>query len=199
MTTRPVSVLKVGGSLLTIPHLQEALREQIAKQSPATCVLVPGGGPWADEVRLADARFGLEPEDAHWLAIQAMTKFAHLLHTLLPEATLVQSLGALRRTAGLEPLVLIDPYPFLRSATKELGTDHLPHDWSVTSDSIAARLAEAINANELVLLKSTPLRDGMDWNEAVAAGCVDSYFPVAVRAVSRVRYLNLRDATMDIT
>ena len=198
MNVRPLCVLKVGGSLLSLPELQASLRDLIAKQSPAHCVLVPGGGPWADEVRQADARLGLAAEDSHWLAIKAMSMFAHLLHALLPEATMVDCLATLRKSASQEPLVIVDPEPLLRSATHVLGPARLPHDWSATSDSIAARLAEVISADELVLLKSTPLPDGLDWNKAAATGYVDSYFPVAVRAIPRVRFLSLRAATMDI-
>jgi aspartokinase-like uncharacterized kinase len=57
----------------------------------------------------------------------------------------------------------------------------LPANWSVTSDSIAGRLAIALGADELALLKSVspPVnRDTAHWlSELAVAGYVDSFFP----------------------
>ena len=68
----------------------------------------------------------------------------------------------------------------------KLGLKPLPDDWSVSSDSIAARAAGYLGAVELVLLKST-LADGDQ------PDYVDGYFAVAARGIPRVRFVNLRD------
>ena len=64
----------------------------------------------------------------------------------------------------------------------------LPHRWSVTSDSIAARIAGCLSAEELVLLKS------VDPPEPAVCGppFVDEHFAVACEALRRVRCVNLR-------
>jgi 5-(aminomethyl)-3-furanmethanol phosphate kinase len=73
------------------------------------------------------------------------------------------------------------------------SADPLPHSWDVTSDSIAARLARQLGAQELVLLKSAPLPPCVNRLEAVRMGLVDPAFPVAAEGIRRVLYLNLRD------
>ena len=68
----------------------------------------------------------------------------------------------------------------------------LVRNWSATSDSIAARLAVVLNADELVLLKSvTPTVDSV--SAAVEAHIVDSYFLQLASEVPRIRIVNLRD------
>ncbi len=63
----------------------------------------------------------------------------------------------------------------------------------VTSDSIAARLAHALRADELVLLKSRLPQPPCTAATAALAGYVDDYFPQAISVACRVRYVNFRD------
>jgi hypothetical protein len=85
-------------------------------------------------------------------------------------------------------------YCFLTSEEARADGESLPHSWQVTSDSIAARLAQVTRAGELVLLKSALPRRGATWPDVVHEGLVDRYFPAAVTHVSQVRIVNLRDA-----
>ncbi len=89
-------------------------------------------------------------------------------------------------------LVLFDVEQFLREVEPRLAAVPLPHTWDVTSDSIAARVAELLGAEELVLLKSglpSPRGDLAGW---AASDYVDRYFPVAATRLARVRAVNLR-------
>jgi aspartokinase-like uncharacterized kinase len=74
-----------------------------------------------------------------------------------------------------------------------LAQDPLPHSWAVTSDSIAARVAVRLGAEELLLLKSAPLPPGIDRTGAARLGLVDPAFTAVARPLGRVLYLNLRD------
>ena len=68
--------------------------------------------------------------------------------------------------------------------------------WSVTSDSIAARVAVAFEADQLILLKSVTIPPGMDWEEAAEHGYVDEWFARTVQpALPRLQVsaVNLRD------
>jgi aspartokinase-like uncharacterized kinase len=184
-----VRVVKVGGSLFDYGDLVAALRAWLAEQSPAVNVLLAGGGPWAESVREADARWGLGEETSHWLCIEAMRVTARLLVALLPESPLVTTLAELRdslaRQASAASFVFC-PSDFLRRDESAVPGVPLPANWSVTSDSIAARLAQALGACELVLLKSAdPPAEG-------CTGYVDAWFATASRGVTAVRIVNLR-------
>ncbi len=190
----PVRVVKVGGSLLrhqpeaqaketAAQELPAALARWLAQQPPADNVLIAGGGEFADVIRRADAAHGLGDEAAHWLCVDALSVTARLLGALMHAsvATQIESL------ASIAPYTcVLDPAPFLRTAEPLLISAPLPHTWSVTSDSIAARIAQHLAASELVLLKSCLPAKGV-------AGYVDEYFPIAAANLARVRCVNLRD------
>ena len=66
--------------------------------------------------------------------------------------------------------------------------------WDVTSDSIAARIADLLGSDELVLLKSSlPEPQVATLDEAAAAGFVDRCFPCYAAKLPLVRLVNLRD------
>lgn len=195
-------VVKLGGSLLDWPELVPALRRWIADQPLAETILVLGGGDLADVIRRADALHGLGERPAHWLCVQAMRLNATMLAGLLPEA---------RWPCGLESgplhppragLALLDPEAFLLQADHAPGLAPLLETWDVTSDSIAARAAVRLHADELVLLKSAsaaslvPDADTLPPPELAArlveAGYVDRYFADAMLGLPQVRYVNLR-------
>jgi 5-(aminomethyl)-3-furanmethanol phosphate kinase len=168
-------IVKIGGSLYDWPELGPKLSRWLETQSASDLHIVPGGGPFAAVVRSSDAIHRLGEESAHWLAIHAMT---------LAGAFLSRVCRPVRES-------LIDPLKFCRDDERRTGA--LPHTWDVTSDSIAARAAEVLGGN-LVLLKSAdpPRGDVAAW---AAAGYVDRYFPSIVnRARLTVHAINLRTA-----
>jgi 5-(aminomethyl)-3-furanmethanol phosphate kinase len=137
-------VIKVGGSLSARPRALTRLMTALgALARGRTLVVVPGGGPFANEVRRVDRRFGLADSAAHWMAILAMDQFAYVLAHLAPGAAVVRRRGDI--TAGR--LNVLAPTSWLTRA------DPLPHSWEVTSDSIAAWVARRLHARMLVLLK----------------------------------------------
>lgn len=150
-----VTVIKVGGSLARAPGLTDRLEILGLLTRRWPCVVVPGGGSFADAVREQADRHGLDEHAAHWMAVLAMDQYAHLLTSVLG-GRLVRGPGAIATAlrAGLVPVLA--PYEWLRRE------DPLPHDWSVTSDSIAAWVAGRLAARRLVLLKSGPGRRDVD-------------------------------------
>jgi 5-(aminomethyl)-3-furanmethanol phosphate kinase len=188
-----IRVVKVGGSLLDWPLLPQALARWLAGQQPAANVLLCGGGALADCVRLADRHFQLGEEAAHWLAVDCLSITARLLAAFTTDSVMVSSyreLLAELKAAG--PMTMVfNPHEFLREQEAKLPGRVLPHDWTATSDSIAARLAEVVCAGELVLLKSTDRQAG-SLQELAAAGHVDQHFPLACGSIKQVRLVNLR-------
>jgi aspartokinase-like uncharacterized kinase len=160
-----LTVIKIGGGLAAIPHALERVCAAVGKASKEyRLVVVPGGGPFADAVREFDSRAGLSADAAHWMAILAMDQFAHALTERIPGAVLVDEPGMISEAVCEGRVAVLAPSRWMRSA------DVLPHRWEVTSDSIAAFVAGAIDAVRLVLVKP------------VDRGAVDSYFGTALPA-----------------
>jgi aspartokinase-like uncharacterized kinase len=162
-----VIVIKIGGGLTWIPRALDRVCLAVGSLSREwPLVVVPGGGPFADGVREFDRRMGLSPDVAHWMAILAMDQYAHVLASRIPDALLVEEPGCIREGLMGAGAVVLAPSRWMRSA------DVLPHSWDVTSDSIAAFVAGALDAERLVLIKP----------DSAAAEPVDSYFMRALPA-----------------
>ncbi len=141
------AVIKVGGSLGRGAQLP-ALGQALARLGTAHAVLiVPGGGDFADTVRDYDRRYGLRDTTAHWMAVLAMDQYGYLLSDQIPGSVPLRDLASAHTVAqdGRVPVLL--PCALLQRV------DPLPHRWTVTSDSIAAWIAGACEAQRLVLLK----------------------------------------------
>lgn len=142
------AVVKVGGALLS---LDGALARTLAAleliAATRSILIVPGGGPFADAVRIASTHNDLGDDDAHWMAILGMEQFALLLGARLQHAELVHRRGEIARAHARGRVPVLAPYRWLREA------DPLPHSWDVTSDSIAAWVASRIGARRLILIK----------------------------------------------
>lgn len=185
-------VIKVGGSLLDWPPLPAALRHWLEPQPPAFNVLLCGGGNFGGAIRQADRDFSLGEDFSHWLCIDVMSITARLFTQAahLPMVTNYDELLTFR--ADRKPKsVVFDAAQFLRDREPQLPGHRLPHDWSVTSDSIAARLAEVLPADELVLLKSSDPPPG-SVTEFVAAGYVDRQFSAYSAIGPPLTIINLR-------
>jgi 5-(aminomethyl)-3-furanmethanol phosphate kinase len=177
-----LTVVKVGGGLgdSALPALCTALGE-LGERHPL--IVVPGGAGFADAVRDADRRFRLRAPTSHRMAILGMEQFGWLLSDLIPGAVLCAGLPQVR--AGRTTVLLPAALPL----------DALPASWHVTSDSIAAWVADRAGAGRLVLVKAV---DGLfaDWPPrgeplarvtvaelaALRAGGVDEYLPAALKA-----------------
>jgi 5-(aminomethyl)-3-furanmethanol phosphate kinase len=161
----PINVIKIGGGLASVPGaLDRVCREVGAAASRHRLIVVPGGGPFADAVRAFDQSFPLSPDAAHWMALLAMDQYAHVLVDRIPGAILVDEPGSLPDCLKGGNVAVLAPARWLRSA------DVLPRSWEVTSDSIAAFVAGAMDAARLILIKPAANLDEP----------VDSYFTSAL-------------------
>ncbi len=172
-----VLVMKVGGSLVDSNELPKWL-DVIVTAGAGKVVLVPGGGPWADEVRAAQKREGFDDRVAHRMALRAMEQYGKVLAgmraNLVPAASIAEMYEALRnsRTPVWMPyeMVVADPA--------------IPESWDVTSDSLAAWLARQVDAEALLLVKSLNLDEPQQRiEELVRRGWVDPAFGKFVRGV----------------
>jgi 5-(aminomethyl)-3-furanmethanol phosphate kinase len=189
----PTQIVKVGGSLLDWPLLPSALECWLANQPPAVQVLIAGGGALANAIREADQRFSLSPETSHWLCVDGMSITARILAAILPRSAFVATFSDLQAFLAntATGIAVLELREFLRDHEPHVPGEKLPCDWSVSSDSIAARLGSVLKAEELVLLKSADPPASTDaW---AREGFVDSHFPIASKNLP-VRAVNLRHA-----
>jgi aspartokinase-like uncharacterized kinase len=142
-------VVKIGGSLLGSPELERWL-EVVAKHGDGKIIIVPGGGLFANAVRDAQKISKISDACAHKLAVLAMDQFG---------------------------LMLANMNPALATARTECEIDTIPQSWDVTSDSIAAWLAQKLDAKHLVLIKSDkPGESKLELKTITASGLVDREF-----------------------
>lgn len=189
-------IIKIGGSLYYRPELKRVLAHAAGLvKAPHNAVIVPGGGPFADQVRRAQQRWLFADETAHQMALLAMRQYGLMLAALsgLPVAERVQmgtigddgeaavaspgllaaeqgqGIPAAKRVSGLPAAGRVQNIPpggcgiWLPS---EDASVWLPQnrpapdfDWRLTSDSIAACLADRLGADRLVLIKPVPVAE----------------------------------------
>lgn len=196
MTSPPVTIIKVGGSLLDWPDLPDRLLRFLGQRREADPgfrpVLFCGGGPFADALRRLDRTHRLGDYAAHRLAIQAMDLASTVLLCIVPGAVGVDRLEALHDKREPDDIPLLVPSLVLDELDSQEKCP-LPATWDVTSDTLAAWVAGRLQAQSLVLLKSASLPDGATRDLAARLKLVDPFFPLISTAVDRVEYLNLRD------
>lgn len=189
----PRRVVKLGGSLLDLPDLVERLTAWMDRQAAAESVLVVGGGALVEEIRRLDRIHRTQQDISHWLCIRAMAIQASFIAQMMPRVELCESVDVLRTAARVNRLLIVDPWRFMRDELR-LSPTPLPESWDVTSDSIAARLAHLIAADELVLLKSTlpKVRSIATVDALMNSGYIDPYFARALVSAMPIRCVNLR-------
>jgi dihydroneopterin aldolase len=157
-------VVKLGGSLWRSSLLKPWLAALRAGSLPIT--IVPGGGVFADAVRMSQEEMRFSDEAAHSMALLAMEQYALALADLEPGLNLVSSPAEARGAHASGRIALWRPFEAVSSARD------IPPSWDVTSDSLAAWFAVESCATALVLVKSVDVSDGDD---VVSLGVVDAY------------------------
>jgi aspartokinase-like uncharacterized kinase len=162
-------VVKLGGSLYDAPELDDWLAA-IAAHGAGKVVVVPGGGRFADAVRDAQRSLGFDDLVAHNMAVLAMAQGAQWLHARCDALRLVDSADALADTLAAGHVALWQALDARRDAPDELTS------WDVTSDSLAAWLAERLRAQRLLMVKRDAPPPYADLAELAENGYVDAEF-----------------------
>ena len=165
-----LTVLKIGGSLAKSSRLM-GWQAAIAA-CPHRLVVVPGGGPFADQVRTLQSHWRFDESLAHHLAITAMEQYGRMLAGISTNLVPADSRTAIRRALAEGKV------PVWMPCRMVIGRPEVPESWEVTSDSLAAWLTNQLNARRLVLVKSRrPKRDTASLDELVCDGLIDPAFP----------------------
>jgi dihydroneopterin aldolase len=166
---RPLTVVKLGGSYAFSPVLGDWLAT--VARCAGHVVLVPGGGPFADAVRDAQAKMGFDDAAAHHMALLAMEQYGRALVGFNETLALAPSMTAIRR------LLSAHKVPVWAPTRMVLDRADIPSSWDVTSDSLAAWLARRLHAQRLLLIKHIdPAGDRVQADDLVERGIIDRAF-----------------------
>ena len=173
-------VVKLGGSLLLEPEVPKRLREWLATKSNDTQVnLIVGGGNLIEALREWDAVHSLDPVAMHWRCVRALHHTYELVAEWLSDAQHVETASEFESHKQNHELgvylIAVDSFYSPNDG------DALPQNWSTTSDSIAALLANKLSVRSLWLLKSCALQPHLSVEEATDRGIVDPAFLTASR------------------
>ncbi len=146
-------VVKLGGSLADRGELDHWL-DILACYGGGEAVIVPGGGPFADQIREAQGRWGFDDGAAHAMALRAMEQYGLMMTGLRSDLVPAATTAELHRTREQAQVPVWLPVAPVATA------QDIPASWSVTSDSLAAWLARKLAAERLVLVKAAELTPG---------------------------------------
>ncbi len=161
-----IQVIKLGGSLLSGGGLRSCLQSLNHERG---LVVVPGGGPFADQIRRAQQQLFFDERTAHRMAILAMQQMALLLAALQPTWRLFSSVNDIVNETDCG-ISIWSP------CLSELDQTGIHSSWDVTSDSLSAWLATRIGASRLILVKSADIPDDASIEELQKLKIVDSAF-----------------------
>ncbi|MGH6861442.1 MAG: dihydroneopterin aldolase [Phyllobacterium sp.] len=163
-------VVKLGGSMAGHPDMQRWIDVLASAGFPV--IIVPGGGPFAEQVRAAQEPMSYSDEAAHAMAILAMDQFGIAVAERNPH------LRTARTRGHIETLLDEGFVAVWLPSSMTLGAPDIPCSWEVTSDSLSAWLARQLDADDLLLVKRTDAyRCCADLAHLAAAGIVDGMLP----------------------
>ena len=162
-------VVKLGGSTAEGSELRTWVSALASAALPL--IVVPGGGPFAELVRMEQKRMGFSDEAAHAMAILAMDAFGCVILDGEARMAPARSLEEVARVLGEEKI------PVWLPSAMTIGASDIPASWDITSDSLAAWLAGRIGAETLLLVKQTQAFSAEDSvADLIARGIVDPAF-----------------------
>ncbi|MCQ2737215.1 MAG: delta 1-pyrroline-5-carboxylate synthetase [archaeon] len=108
------------------------------------CLIVVGGGEFANLVRKYDDEIGFSNDITHEVAINSMDILAKLMYDKLAFSELCCSLERAQNIANSGKI------PIMLCSKLILEEESLKHSWEITSDSIAAFIANELGAKLLI-------------------------------------------------
>ncbi|MDO5850836.1 MAG: delta 1-pyrroline-5-carboxylate synthetase [Methanobacteriaceae archaeon] len=129
----------MGGSLF--PKYAIELAKSLEGQN---CLIVVGGGEFANLVRKYDSEIGFSNDITHEVAINSMDILAKLIYDKLTFGELCCSLERAQNIANSGKI------PIMLCSKLILEEESLKHSWEITSDSIAAFIANELDAKLLI-------------------------------------------------
>jgi aspartokinase-like uncharacterized kinase len=163
-------VIKLGGSLSRSDELVNCLNKIEKNYQGRAVVIVPGGGAFADQVRLAQQQWQFDDQTAHHMAILAMQQMALMINGLKPDFAIANTLAEIQGLLGVEKIVIWSPN------IMELDSAGIAASWDITSDSLSAWLADKLSATELILIKSAVIDTSLSLQQLAELVIIDKAF-----------------------
>jgi aspartokinase-like uncharacterized kinase len=147
----PLIVVKLGGSLLGSARLSDLLNcTARAARRGLRIAIVPGGGPFADQVREQQRLCRFDDAAAHDMALLAMAQYGRLLGALAgPSIRLAW--GAADAAAAIASA---PAWPVIWLPDPRKDALDVERSWRIGADALALWLAATLQAQEVVLVKS---------------------------------------------
>ncbi|MCL6707888.1 hypothetical protein M8R20_12840 [Pseudomonas sp. R2.Fl] len=162
-------VVKLGGSTAARIEMEQWITVLASATMPL--VIVPGGGPFADQVRASQKRMQFSDAAAHEMAILAMEQFGIVIAERHPRLQPARSLDELHAVLAEGGVPVWFPSRMTRNA-------EIAPSWDITSDSLAAWLCGQIGSRRLLLCKQVdPASPPEDLQALVDKGVVDAMLP----------------------
>jgi aspartokinase-like uncharacterized kinase len=181
-------VIKLGGSLSRTEALIDCLNAVEKNYQGRAVVIVPGGGAFADQVRLAQQHWKFDDHSAHRMALLAMQQMALLFKGLKPGFVLGHSVAATQALLSRKKVVIWSP------DIDELDNADIAASWDITSDSLSAWLAKTLSASMLILVKSAAIDSRLKLEQLAALQLVDKGFCETVaQADFEIQIINAED------
>ena len=144
------ALFKFGGKILenetNLENCMSQLKSLYDSKILDKIIIVPGGGTVANFIRSLDSKFKLGEERSHWMAIYSMNFNGRMLAKKYENIEIMDSTEQFKNKKRLFAIFL--PYEYIRN------NDLLPHNWQVTSDSIALMIAKNLGIFNIFLVKN---------------------------------------------
>jgi aspartokinase-like uncharacterized kinase len=174
-----MKIVKLGGSL------QEKGREIIqvlsdyAETKADTVIIIPGGGHFVKRIKELSEQEVISDDAAHWMAVLGMHQYGFYLG----DGSGIEIVESMEELSNVVHIGVLLPYNLLKA------DDSLPHTWNVTSDTIAAFIANKVGETSFIKLTDV---DGLMDNKGLLVrqmhakamiknartGCVDAELPL---------------------
>jgi len=174
-----MKIIKLGGSL------QEKGREIIrvlsdyAETKSDTVIIIPGGGHFVKRIKELSEQEVISDDAAHWMAVLGMHQYGFYL----ADGSGIEIVESEKELSNVVHICILLPYNLLKA------DDSLPHTWNVTSDTIAAFVANRVCEKSFIKLTDV---DGLMDDKGllvrqihakamvknVYTGCVDAELPL---------------------
>ena len=174
-------IFKLGGSYASSAQRTDWL--DAIESCAGQVILVPGGGPFADAIRIAQRAMQFDDRAAHHMALLAMEQYGCALASRRPRLRLAGSAEEIRSVLAHEDVPVWAPTRMVLAATE------LPQRWELSSDSLAAWLAGILGVSSLLLVKRIAGIEGVSAANLAAKGVVDALFPRFLGASGAEAYI----------